>query len=139
MTILIEEWLLAAVPCGVFLALYAVSGKLPVLAEDDNVVRKKFPETFLNFVNLNYRMHYPGCAYASFSTVTRSIKMTKQIVLIVALALVSSVALAAKHHKPTGYTEQGRNWSQIDTNHDNLISPEEMEKWLAANPGPLKK
>ncbi len=126
-------------PCGVFLALYAVSVKLPVLAEDDNVVRKKFPETFLNFGNLNYRMHFPGCAYASFSTVTRSIKMTKQIALMVALALASTMALAAKQHKPTGPTEQGRNWSQIDTNHDNLISPEEMEKWLAANPGPLKK
>ncbi len=65
--------------------------------------------------------------------------MTKQIALIVALALASTMALAAKHHKPTGPAEQGRNWSQIDTNHDNLISPEEMEKWLAANPGPLKK
>ena len=65
--------------------------------------------------------------------------MIKQIALIVALALATGTALADKHHKPTGYTEQGRNWSQIDTNHDNLISPEEMEKWLAANPGPLKK
>jgi hypothetical protein len=66
-------------------------------------------------------------------------QMTVPIVLSVALALTSAMALAAKHHKTAGYTEQGRNWSQIDTNHDNLISPEEMEKWLAANPGPLKK
>jgi hypothetical protein len=36
-------------------------------------------------------------------------------------------------------TERGRDWSKIDTNRDNLISPEEMEAWLAANPGPAKK
>jgi hypothetical protein len=32
-----------------------------------------------------------------------------------------------------------RDWRQIDLNKDNLISPEEMEKWLAANPGPQRK
>ena len=32
-----------------------------------------------------------------------------------------------------------RDWSRIDTNKDGLISPEEMEKYLAENPGPLKK
>jgi hypothetical protein len=31
-----------------------------------------------------------------------------------------------------------RDWSQVDTNKDNLISPEEMEAYLKANPGPLK-
>lgn len=35
-------------------------------------------------------------------------------------------------------TERGRDWSKIDTNRDNLISPEEMETWLKANPGPAK-
>lgn len=35
--------------------------------------------------------------------------------------------------------ETGRNWSAIDTNKDGHVSPEEMEKYLAANPGPLKK
>lgn len=34
---------------------------------------------------------------------------------------------------------RGRDWRQIDTNGDNLISPEEMEAWLAANPGPLRQ
>ena len=34
--------------------------------------------------------------------------------------------------------ERGRDWSQIDTNRDGLVSPEEMEAWLKANPGPLK-
>lgn len=33
---------------------------------------------------------------------------------------------------------EARDWSQIDTNKDNLISPEEMEAYLKANPGPLK-
>jgi hypothetical protein len=35
--------------------------------------------------------------------------------------------------------ETGRDWSRIDTDKDGSISPEEMEKYLAANPGPLKK
>lgn len=34
--------------------------------------------------------------------------------------------------------QRGRDWNQIDTNRDNLISPEEMETWLAANPGPQR-
>lgn len=38
---------------------------------------------------------------------------------------------------PSG--ETGRDWSRIDTNKDGNVSPEEMEKYLAANPGPLKK
>ncbi len=38
---------------------------------------------------------------------------------------------------PSG--ETGRDWTRIDTNKDGSISPEEMEKYLAANPGPLKK
>lgn len=33
----------------------------------------------------------------------------------------------------------GRDWSRIDTNKDGHVSPEEMEKYLAENPGPLKK
>ena len=35
--------------------------------------------------------------------------------------------------------EVGRDWSKIDTNKDGLVSPEEMEKYLAENPGPQKK
>ncbi|MFO1272007.1 MAG: hypothetical protein U1F50_10070 [Rubrivivax sp.] len=31
-----------------------------------------------------------------------------------------------------------RDWNQVDANGDHLVSPEEMEKYLAANPGPLK-
>jgi hypothetical protein len=31
-----------------------------------------------------------------------------------------------------------RDWSQVDANKDNLVSPEEMEAYLKANPGPLK-
>lgn len=35
-------------------------------------------------------------------------------------------------------TEKGRDWSLIDTNKDGYISPEEMDVWLKANPGPQK-
>ena len=31
-----------------------------------------------------------------------------------------------------------RDWAQIDVNKDHSISPEEMEAYLLANPGPLK-
>lgn len=31
-----------------------------------------------------------------------------------------------------------RNWAQVDANGDGLVSPEEMEAYLVANPGPLK-
>lgn len=34
--------------------------------------------------------------------------------------------------------DKGRDWTQIDTNKDGLVSPEEMEAWLKANPGPAK-
>ena len=45
-------------------------------------------------------------------------------------------AAAKKPAEPVGAT---RDWSRIDTNKDDSISPEEMEKYLAENPGPLKK
>ena len=32
---------------------------------------------------------------------------------------------------------QGRNWDNIDKDNNNLVSAEEMESWLKANPGPL--
>ncbi|MGH8728584.1 MAG: hypothetical protein ACREV9_10590 [Burkholderiales bacterium] len=31
---------------------------------------------------------------------------------------------------------QGRNWDAIDKDNNNLVSAEEMESWLKANPGP---
>jgi hypothetical protein len=40
---------------------------------------------------------------------------------------------------PPATNEAGRDWRRIDTNGDHAISPEEMERYLAANPGPLKK
>ena len=65
-------------------------------------------------------------------------QMTVPVVLAVLLALASSMALA-RQHKQTESNLQVRNWSQIDTNHDNLIEPQEMEQYLATHPGPLKK
>jgi hypothetical protein len=35
--------------------------------------------------------------------------------------------------------ETGRDWSRIDTDKDGHVSPAEMEKFLAENPGPLRK
>jgi hypothetical protein len=46
-------------------------------------------------------------------------------------------AAATTRAAPAAAEGQVRDWSKIDLNKDNLISPEEMEKWLAANPGPL--
>jgi hypothetical protein len=40
---------------------------------------------------------------------------------------------------PAKPAESGRDWARIDTNKDGLVSPEEMEKFLADNPGPLKE
>ncbi len=56
------------------------------------------------------------------------------------LALVLAATVAhAETKKPTpSQPEKGRDWSQIDTNKDGHVSPDEMEKWLAANPGPAK-
>ena len=51
----------------------------------------------------------------------------------VSTAAVKPTATGAKESPAT------RDWSQVDTNKDGLVSPEEMEKYLAANPGPLRK
>ncbi|WP_298824468.1 hypothetical protein [uncultured Piscinibacter sp.] len=40
---------------------------------------------------------------------------------------------------PSSSAGATRDWKRIDTNQDNYISPEEMEKYLAENPGPLRK
>ncbi len=62
--------------------------------------------------------------------------MKKSLLLApLVLAFAAAPALAA-----TGDAKPAtRDWSQVDTNRDGLVSPEEMEKYLAANPGPLKK
>jgi hypothetical protein len=38
-----------------------------------------------------------------------------------------------------GASPATRDWAQVDTNHDGLVSPQEMSAYLQANPGPLKK
>lgn len=76
--------------------------------------------------------------------------MIKKTLLVpLALAVMSGTAFAAEApKKPAANTpaknapataEKGRDWTKIDTNKDGSISPEEMEKYLAENPGPLKK
>lgn len=54
------------------------------------------------------------------------------------LAATAGPALAADAPK-AATAEKGRDWTKIDTNKDGYIQPEEMEKWLAENPGPEKK
>jgi hypothetical protein len=65
--------------------------------------------------------------------------MIRRIAMMLAVAFTTfGTAQAADAPKsPTG--EKGRDWTQIDTNKDGYIQPEEMEKWLAANPYPGKK
>ena len=65
--------------------------------------------------------------------------MTVPIVVAVLLALSSSVALARSQKHPEEDCMKVRCWSQIDTNNDNLISPEEWIKYQQTHPGPLKK
>lgn len=77
--------------------------------------------------------------------------LTLRLFAPLAFTMASGAALAADDAKKgnadvkpvattTGSSDgSGRDWTKIDTNGDNLVSPEEMEKWLAANPGPLKK
>jgi hypothetical protein len=50
-------------------------------------------------------------------------------------AAVSDRAAAAAAAPKSGDV---RDWAKMDTNKDNLISPEEMEAYLKDNPGPLR-
>lgn len=60
--------------------------------------------------------------------------------LALVLAMAAGTVLAADDKKSGPQSQDGpvRDWRAIDTNKDGLISPEEMETWLKANPGPLK-
>ncbi len=51
-----------------------------------------------------------------------------------AAAVLAAPALAAD---PAGKSAAVRSWTEVDTNKDGLIGPEEMERYLAAAPGPL--
>lgn len=55
--------------------------------------------------------------------------------LAIGAGALGSTAIAA--NQPT-QQPQGRDWTKIDTNKDGHISPEEMETWLKANPGPQR-
>lgn len=68
----------------------------------------------------------------------RSMRSTS---LALALSMLAGTALAADAKKAAAEPAPGpgRDWRAIDTNKDGLVSPEEMEAWLKANPGPLKK
>lgn len=54
-----------------------------------------------------------------------------------------AIAAAPKAEAPkaeaskSGGAPATRDWSQVDTNRDGHVSPEEMERYLKANPGPL--
>lgn len=64
----------------------------------------------------------------------------RSVPLALALTMLAGTALAAgaKTAGSPAADGPGRDWRAIDTNKDGLISPEEMEAWLKANPGPLK-
>jgi hypothetical protein len=42
-------------------------------------------------------------------------------------------------NSPATSASEVRDWKAVDANGDHLVSPAEMEKYLQANPGPLKK
>lgn len=75
--------------------------------------------------------------------------LKRKTIVPLTLLVISGAAFAADPpKKPAGNTttksapapaDTGRDWTRIDTNKDGSISPEEMEKFLAENPGPLKK
>jgi hypothetical protein len=51
----------------------------------------------------------------------------------------STPATGAKTKAAPVAANEVRDWKAIDTNHDNLISPEEMEAWLSASRSPATK
>jgi hypothetical protein len=57
----------------------------------------------------------------------------KAVKPVAATAAATAAAAGAAATRPST-----RDWAQVDTNRDGLVSPEEMEAYLAANPGPLK-
>lgn len=60
--------------------------------------------------------------------------------LITAPAWADSKQDKKKGQEAKAKTEQAaavRNWAEVDTNGDGLISPDEMEAYLKARPGPL--
>lgn len=73
-------------------------------------------------------------------------KIATHLFLALSVGMLGTTAIAAERKpapapakaSPPAAQEQGRNWAAIDTNKDGLISPEEMETWLKANPGPAK-
>jgi hypothetical protein len=75
--------------------------------------------------------------------------LKRKTIVPLTLLVISGAAFAADPPKqPAGNTptksapapaDTGRDWTRIDTNKDGSISPEEMEKFLAENPGPLKQ
>ena len=66
-------------------------------------------------------------------------QMTIPILVAVLLALSSSLALAKNQPQSEQSCMKVRCWSQIDTNHDNLIEPQEWIKYEQTHPGPLAK
>lgn len=40
--------------------------------------------------------------------------------------------------RDAGARPETRDWSKVDANGDHLVSPDEMEAYLKANPGPLR-
>lgn len=61
-----------------------------------------------------------------------------------ALSLPAFAGDAAKKKAPAADSKAAaapavRDWAEVDSNGDGLISPEEMERYLAAKPGPLAR
>ena len=65
------------------------------------------------------------------------------VMLTLSTSLWAATPTATAHKKdtksPAPSAAEVRDWKAVDANGDHLVSPEEMEKYLQANPGPLKK
>jgi hypothetical protein len=88
------------------------------------------------------------------NTIVSSIAAVMAAPMVLALTAVAPPASAAEpdssNHMAQAAQHKGgmasarktaaatRDWAKVDANHDHLVSPEEMEAYLKANPGPLK-
>lgn len=75
-----------------------------------------------------------GAAMAADATKTAADKPAEPARATTSVAATGAAATAAgAANRPAT-----RDWAQVDKNRDNLVSPDEMEAYLVANPGPLK-
>lgn len=71
------------------------------------------------------------------STVSASLALFVASVALAGPALAADTAKKKAAEGKVAAAPAVRDWAEVDTDKDGLISPEEMERYLAAKPGPL--